>query len=73
MPEEIGRAGIGKKVGIMTKTTIWCDLCRQPIEADRHLLRVESGSLRDRRPEIDLCRACLAAMLAWLEKGANCE
>ena len=51
------------------KTEITCDVCNDPIKADRHLLRAESGSLRDRRPEIDLCPACFAGLLDRLGRG----
>ena len=51
----------------MTATlTVTCDKCKRTIEADRHLVRVESGPLRCRRPEIDLCSDCAAGFLEWL-------
>jgi hypothetical protein len=43
-----------------------CDRCGSPIEADRHLFRVEAGSLRTRCPEFDCCPACASALFAWL-------
>ena len=46
---------------------ITCDLCGQNILEDRHLLRVESGSMRGRRPECDFCQACFARFLAFLD------
>lgn len=51
----------------MTATlNVTCDKCGRTIEADRHLVRVDSGSLRGRRPEVDLCTGCAAVFLDWL-------
>jgi len=47
--------------------TVTCDRCRRPVETDRHLIRFDSGSARDRRPEIDLCRGCAGWLLAALD------
>lgn len=53
----------------MTTTTFTCDLCHSPIATDRHLLRAESGSLRQRLEDekADLCAGCFSRFLAWLE------
>lgn len=51
----------------MTATlTVTCDYCGETITSDRHLLRVASGSLSVRVPEIDLCEPCFSAFLSWL-------
>jgi hypothetical protein len=49
--------------------TVTCDVCRKPVESDRHLIRVESGSLRGRRPEADFCPGCFSAFLGWLDQN----
>ena len=41
-----------------------CDCCKAKVVTDRHRIQVASGSLRDRRPEIDFCASCFAS---WLE------
>jgi hypothetical protein len=52
--------------------TVTCDCCREPVEADRHVLRVESGPLRHRQAEgVDLCPACFRAFDVWLEAGVS--
>lgn len=48
--------------------TVTCDRCRRTIEADRHLLRIESGTLRGRRSEVDLCTVCAAGFLEWIDR-----
>ena len=59
----------------MTETRVTCDRCRLPIEADRHMLKVESGSGRVHRAEADYCSTCFRLWLAWQEHGAEeaCE
>lgn len=52
---------------------VTCDLCNRPIEFDRHILRVESGSLRDRRPSCDFCNQCFSKFLAFLELTPHVE
>jgi len=47
--------------------TVTCDRCGQTVETDRHRVRVASGSLRQRRPEIDLCLGCAAWLLDALD------
>ncbi len=51
--------------------TVTCDRCRRPVETDRHLIRFDSGSARDRRPQIDLCRGCAGWLLATLDRLAD--
>ena len=41
-----------------------CDNCKAKVVSDRHSIRIESGSLRNRRPEIDFCASCFSR---WLE------
>jgi hypothetical protein len=49
----------------MTTTIVHCDRCGSTIAADRHLFRVESGSLRTRSSKFDCCPSCASALLAW--------
>jgi hypothetical protein len=53
----------------MTTTVVHCDRCRCVVEADRTVLTVTSGHDRH-RPDVDLCRSCFEAWLAWLNAGA---
>jgi hypothetical protein len=47
-----------------------CDRCSAVLDRDRNALRVESGPGRHRLPEgLDLCPACLDALLFWLAAG----
>lgn len=51
----------------MTTTLIHhCDRCGRTITADRTLLEVASGPLRDRTPRVDLCRPCAERLRGWL-------
>jgi hypothetical protein len=52
-----------------TTLHVVCDRCRQPVVEDRHVIRFDSGSLRERKPDIDTCLACAAALLEWLDQG----
>lgn len=51
----------------MTTLLVDCDRCGSRIEADRTKLTAEAGPLWARRPEIDLCPECSAALQAWLD------
>jgi hypothetical protein len=51
--------------------TVHCDRCRERINTDRTLLRVETGPARDRFPEVDLCPGCFERFVAWLQTGAQ--
>ena len=46
-----------------------CDRCQASIDSDRHLIRIESGSLRQRRPEPDLRMDCFRLFLDWPRPG----
>jgi hypothetical protein len=48
----------------MTTLTVHCDRCGERVLTDRTLLRVESGPLRSRRPEVDLCPQCVETWFA---------
>jgi hypothetical protein len=54
-----------------SETTVRCDRCDEVITADRTVLRVESGPLRGRREQVDLCDECAQALVAWLRPGDN--
>jgi hypothetical protein len=59
------------------ETRIRCDRCGQQVEAGGSVLTLEAGSAPPRwptrpdsgRPAIDLCEACLGALLQWLGQG----
>ena len=55
----------------MTELNVTCDRCRLPIKEDRHMLKVESGSGRVVRPEVDYCPACFRLWLGWNEHNAE--
>lgn len=55
----------------MTKTEVFCDKCGVKIEADRSLIRLETGPLRLARPEIDLCLGCARALMAWVDEDRD--
>jgi hypothetical protein len=53
--------------------TVTCDHCGERIEADRTVLRVETGPARDRLPTVDLCPGCLERFTAWLAGNSRTE
>jgi hypothetical protein len=53
----------------MTEIRISCDRCGQVVLQGRTLLRVESGPLRGRYSEVDLCPDCVRWLVASLAEG----
>lgn len=49
-----------------TVTQAFCDRCQALIRESRLLLRLETGRLRQRLPQVDLCGPCTEAFSAWL-------
>ena len=54
-------------------TTIIFDRCGQVVLADRTLLRIESGPLRNQHECIDLCKTCQGLLVSWLATEAAAE
>jgi hypothetical protein len=50
-----------------------CNRCGGRIEADIHLVRVESGSLRHCFADTDLCGSCAREFQQWLHAGSSAE
>jgi hypothetical protein len=54
-------------------TFYYCDACATRIDSGRTLLKVECGSLRSRRQEIDLCPTCAQKFAATLREHPAAE
>ena len=51
----------------MTVVKHYCDVCSEQITSERTLLLMKSGPERLKRPEIELCTACLPKLTKLLD------